>query len=56
MGAAGWERDLDWQLSALVGNERGAARIQHIVSGRQEAVMMRAKQAPVKIRESVRRP
>lgn len=30
MGAAGWEQDLDSQLSALVGNECGAARIEHI--------------------------
>lgn len=30
MGVAGWEQDLDSQLSALVGNERGAARIEHI--------------------------
>lgn len=53
--AAGWERDLKLLLSALVGNSCNVRRIQHIVSGsvsgRQEAVMMWAKRALVKIRE-----
>lgn len=41
--AAGWEWDLDSVLCALVGNTCGEVRAQHIVSGRQEAVMMWAK-------------
>lgn len=38
------------QLSALVGNTYNVMRIQHIVFGRQEVVMMWAKEALVKIR------
>lgn len=41
--AAGWEWDLDSVLYALVWNTCGEVRAQHIVSGRQEAVMMWAK-------------
>lgn len=41
--AAGWEWDLGSVLYALVWNTCGEVRAQHIVSGRQEAVMMWAK-------------
>lgn len=53
MGATGGERDPDSQLSSLVGNACSAMRIQPIVSGRQEAITMWAKQALVKISERV---